>query len=340
MADTIREKCQEASAKLQKSCDDKTAKQTELRQALQDVQQAAPGKKEAAQKKVDKINEQLKKLEDTIPLLVAKVKDLDRQARKQEALMKRDAINAELGTIADEEMAQQTSELPENLRLEFVRRAREHMRLSESIRLIKGPDDADKEWLRDCVMAHPSGWLQHEEVNKQYRFGRVGDILVILQDVVEYSWAFTDAVAKLGLQHLIELNVLKVDHTKLLKLVGEGKVKVRADEEHREGRPMTYEDWEQWRARKVNAPKVDVREDASVGKEPVVVIRVDFMTFAVEKLPEWTALKGNEINPLLAANFTVVSQLRGMSMVDLMDIRGIGEIRARKIMSEITTILG
>ena len=197
--------------------------------------------------------------------------------------------------------------------------------------MLKEPVETAKEWLRAFVGKNPTGWLDDPDVFKRYRFTRVGKLRVILQDSVSYLLEMTKAAKLFGLQQLFDLGILKVDNAKLLEAIENGLLKFIDS-----GEIVTYEDWETMRERKVNKAAVVVKEEDAVGDEHVIVIKPDLMSTPVDRLRELTSLTGHHIKPLAEAGITIVGQLRGWSLVDLIDIKNIGRKRGQEILAAVT----
>jgi len=353
------------SQRLQGKLDTVNAKlngyETEKKQKIQELEQLlgdddnTVALTKAQQKKVTSLRKRIARLEGWIAANERKKAEVEWQIGLQDALAaeaeSRDIVRQRIRKLGDTDEVSSQDGLSEDDATRFLVMARRFMAYDAASKALGGPIADVKEALREFVRNNLTGWLDNPNVFKRYLFTRQGKVLVILQDVVQYCMAFTDVLNKLGLRQLIDLGLLKIDFTRLVRRVDEGVVHVLEHEvdgvmqqlhelNYQQGRLMTIEDWEAWRERDLRALKVVAREDDAVGDEKVVVVKPELANTPVERLPEMTILTGHHVNPLKAAGIHLAGQLKGWSLVNLRDIDGIGSSRGEQIIAEVTRVLG
>ncbi len=336
MAQSLKQKVDELAGKLKELVDAIEAKYSELEEAKNALVDGMPDKKrESAEKKIAKLTEQHKKLVETHAKKNREFLDLERKLRLQELLSEQAKLNVKIRDIQLEALSDAEKDIGEDSLRNFVAKARVVQRAQDALSVLKEPLDEAREFLREFVMAHPSGLIADPNPYKRYRFTRYGKIMVILQDGVTYEIPLKQLLELVSLQYLKDLNLLQVDFVAMVELIKAGKFMI-TDKNTHEVRAMKLEEWEAMRERRLKSPSVVVREEDAVGDEKVVVFDPRLISLPIDRLPEFTKLTGHHLHPLKTIGLQIVAELKGMSVLDLIDIPGIGQKRATEIIDEIT----
>jgi len=290
-------------------------------------------------KRLAGLRDKKEKLQVRLDKKVMETKELERKIKLQKALSERAMLDEEITSLQLASFVSEGGDLDESSARDFVTSARKVQRGQDALAVLREPLDEAKNFLRGFVAANTTGWLDNTDPYKRYRFTRAGKIMVILQDGVNYEITLSELLKISTVEHLIELGLLKVDNVKLVAEIEKGKFMI-SDHKIRQIRPMTIEEWENIRERNLKAPTVVVREEDAVGDEKVVVIKPELLALPVDKLPEMTQLNMHHVNRLVENGIQIIGQLKGMSVVDLIDIAGIGRVRAGEIIDEVTNKLG
>ena len=285
-----------------------------------DHKAATTEKKQAAlQRQIEKLTSQIQKQEFNIQKLKIELKKEQIAQMEQEVQDDEDdLISAALG-IADKKILQK-----------IIDQAHTVINLKATRLIISRQEREAEEFLRRIIGAHPSGWTFNEDVNKRYKYVRIGRLTIVLQDSPSYSITFTELEEWIGLDEAKKF--AKVDIIDFVKKVELGGVQDKAD------KVIALEDWIEKRTRSVGAPKVAIKEEDPVGRERVLVVNPELLGEPVSNLGNLTNLTGHEINPLVATGIEKVAQIRGFSGDQLMSIQGIGPTRAKKIIDEISLL--
>jgi len=212
----------------------------------------------------------------------------------------------------------------------IVARVRMVLSLGETRLVLTKELKEAEEFLRRLVSSNPHGWTFNKDPLKRYKFVRIGRLTIVLQDSPSYDIKFHQLVEWIGLDLAIEY--AKVDVSALVKSINAGEVEDLLDAQ------ATEEDWLTRRTRTVGNPSVKIKEDDALGCARVMVLNPALLGLTLDELEDATALTGAEINPLKAHGLSRVAEIRGFSGDQLQAIPGIGSVRAKKLIEEVTQL--
>lgn len=310
---TTEEKLEQAKTELEEFKNLLAKKEAELQAATTDK------KKEQCKTQINAAKEKIQKQEFQIRKLGLQLKKEKLVALDEEIQGDEERLMVEALGIGDKKLLQQ-----------IIDAAHQVINLRETRLIIARQEKQFEEFLRRIAASHPTGWTFHQDVNKRYNFLRIGRLVIVLQDSPSYSISFDKLVEWIGLTEA--LRFVKVDTTALVKKIEDGQMK------DTKGNLIAMEEWEEKRARSTGQQKVVIKEEDPLGREEVLIVKPELLGEPIENLKNLTDLTGHELNPLISAGIQKVAQIRGLSGEQIMSIPGIGSIRAKKIIDEISNL--
>jgi hypothetical protein len=210
--------------------------------------------------------------------------------------------------------------------------ARAHMVLSlGATKLVLTKElTAAEDFLRKLVESNPHGWTFNENPLRRYKYVRLGRLTIVLQDSPAYDITFRQLVDWIGKE--AAMKYAKVDVSALVKAIKAG------DVEDMHCATVKEKDWLKRRTRTVGKPKVVIKEEDPLGRTQVMVVDPELLGLTLDELESATALTGAEIGPLKAHGLSRVAEIRGFSGDQLQAITGIGSVRAKRLIDEVSQL--
>lgn len=303
-----------------------SALEEKARQLNEELLLAKPEKQEALARR-------LKKTIDRLQAKTSEKELLEIQLAREEIALKAMELTRREETLAEKQLKEGDRKTLQRI----IDAAHTVMNLGATRLIIAKQEREFVEFLRRVVAKNPTGWTVHEDPAKRYKFFCVGRLSIVLQDSPSYDITLEDLVAWIGYDLAHRLYV-RVDTAKLVKDIEAGRVFLPNPDFALDDIAVTMEDWYARRKRTVGEPKVVIKEDDTVGREKVLVVRPELLSLPIDELANLTDLTGHELNPLREAGIQVIGQIRGFSGEQLLSIPGIGRIRAAKIMDAISEL--
>ncbi len=273
-----------------------------------------------------RLQKQASRLEEKVATHIRKVQELG-------LALKRESHAALAAEIEEDEIALASASLSggnKKALQALIARAHEVLNLRKTRLIVTAQEKTAEAFLRRLVEEGPQGWTFHDDSNKRYRYVRLGRLTIVLQDTPRYSIAFGDLVAWIGFEAASKF--AKVDSVALVKAIENDEIVDLG------GAKVLPGDWFDRRTRTVGTPKVVINENDPLGRARVLNLRSEFLGMTLEELQEATSLNGSEINPFLSQGITLVAQLRGFSGEQLQAIKGIGPVRAKRLLDEVSRL--
>ena len=294
------------------------------------------GELQTKQASLAEMNPDLKKaatLRGQIERLEAKISKQEFEVKKIELDLMKEQLAALQARVRTEEVAVMDVAFSADDRktLDAIV-ARAHLVLSlgaTKLVLTKELKEAE-DFLRQLVESNPHGWTFNKDPLRRYKFVRLGRLTIILQDTPSYDITFQQLVDWIGMEEAVKY--AKVDVTALKKAIKAGEV------EDVHCAKVKEADWFKRRTRSVGTPSVVIKEEDPQGRAQVLVLNPELLGLTLDELEGATALTGAEINPLKTHGLSRVAEIRGFSGDQLQAIPGIGSIRAKKLIDEVSQL--
>lgn len=269
----------------------------------------------------------------------AKVQKLEAAVRKEQRLARYREAEARLASArADLEQAELEGFASDDVRDHFegvlVDAVRELINLRRTGNILSRRAKELTDRVRTFVARSPTGWVAGQtDPERRYLcwVSPDGTLQVVLEDNPLYEMSVDAVVQLVGFAASVEF--LKVDYPALHRAVEAGRL-VHANGTSGGGR-VAVEELDALRTRRERAKSVEVTERGPGRVEELVeAVAPELVEEFVETL-EPLGLDGGTLHALHTAGITRIGHLRCLSGMDLAQIKGIGPVRAGRIISAI-----
>jgi len=306
--------------KLEKAKNDLTKLITQRSEKSGEIQSLADGARK------EKAQEQLGKIDGKIVEELEEIEELELQ-------VEREKLKADMESLQIREVKFLVGKLKKNDK-KTIRNLESLVEKLLTLRVQKkalaGQESEITETLKAIARAYPNGWTESDDVYKRYLYVQIGDYLLTLQDNPEYSISVED------LEKLISPDEMRkyisVDKSAFLAAIEKGTViNIRT------GQAVTFEDWEEMRTRSEREPKLDIKDKEKSADIRLIGVKPELFSLPIAELAQFEGIADKTVEAIANSKYHIrtIGDLYRLSGEALLSIRGIGSVRAKKIIDSI-----